>query len=70
MFWKIRKDRNVNHWFFTMTINEKLITMTRIFAEYGVKGVLTIMKNERFFYKTILAGKLGYALFKGVKKEK
>jgi len=27
------------------------------------------MKNEKIFYKTILAGKLGYALFKGVKQE-
>lgn len=68
MFWKIRKDRDVKHWFFTMTIKEKLTTMARIYAKYGVKGVLTIMKNERSFYKTILAGKLGYSLFKGVKR--
>jgi hypothetical protein len=26
------------------------------------------VKNERIFYKTILAGNLGYALFKGIKK--
>jgi SAM-dependent methyltransferase len=70
MFWKIRKDRDVSHWFFTMTLKEKLTTMARIFAKFGVAGVITIMKNERFFYKTILAGKLGYALFKGTKEEK
>jgi ubiquinone/menaquinone biosynthesis C-methylase UbiE len=70
MFWKIRKDRDVKHWFFTMTIKEKLITMIRILAKYGVKGVFTILKNERFYFKTVLAGKLGYALFKGTKKEK
>jgi ubiquinone/menaquinone biosynthesis C-methylase UbiE len=68
LFWKIRKNRDVKHWFFTMTIKEKLITMKRIFSEYGFKGIFTIMKNERIFYKTILAGKLGYALFKGIKK--
>jgi len=68
MFWKIRKNRDVKHWFFTMTIKEKLITMKRIFSKYGLKGIFTIMKNERIFYKTILAGNLGYALFKGVKK--
>ena len=69
MFWKIRKDRDVKHLFYTMTIKEKLVTVSRILAKYGVKGVLTIMKNERIFYKTILAGKLGYALFKGTKKD-
>ncbi len=68
MFWKIRKNRDVKHWFFTMTIKEKLITMKRVFSKYGLKGIFTIMKNERIFYKTILAGNLGYALFKGVKK--
>ena len=51
-----------------MTIKEKLITMKRVFSKYGLKGIFTIMKNERIFYKTILAGNLGYALFKGVKK--
>jgi hypothetical protein len=63
MFWKIRKNRDVKHWFFTMTIREKVVTMSRILARYGAKGIFTIMKNERVFYKTILEGKLGYALF-------
>jgi hypothetical protein len=67
MFWKIRKDRDVKHWFFTMTVPEKLQTMKKIFQKYGSKGVLTIMRNERLFYKTVLEGKLGYALFKGEK---
>ena len=68
MFWKIRKDRDVKHWFFTMTIWEKLVTMRRIHSKYGIKGVFTIMQNERFYFKTVLAGKLGYALFKGIKR--
>ena len=67
MFWKIRKDRDVKHWFFTMTIPEKSVVMLRIIRKYGHKGVLTILKNERVFYKTVLAGKLGYALFTGIK---
>jgi ubiquinone/menaquinone biosynthesis C-methylase UbiE len=67
MFWKIRKDRDVKHWFFTMTIPEKLQTMKKIFQKFGSKGVLTVLRNERLFYKTVLEGKLGYALFKGEK---
>ena len=67
MFWKIRKDRDVKHWFFTMTIPEKLVTLKRILAKYGLKGVVTVMKNERVFYRTVLQGKLGYALFRGEK---
>ena len=67
MFWKIRTDRDVKHWFFTMTIPEKLTTLKRIFARYGLNGVITVMKNERVFYRTVLQGKLGYALFKGEK---
>lgn len=69
MFWKIRKDRDVKHWFFTMTIREKLITMNRIFSRYGIRGILMILKNERFYFNIVLSGKLGYALFKGTKKE-
>lgn len=67
MFWKIRKERNVKHWFFTLSIREKLKTMKRIFTKYGLKGIFTILKNERIFYRTVLQGKLGYALFKGEK---
>jgi hypothetical protein len=67
MFWKIRKDRDVKHWFFTMTIPEKLTTLKRIFTRFGLNSVLAIIKNERAFYRTVLQGKLGYALFKGEK---
>jgi ubiquinone/menaquinone biosynthesis C-methylase UbiE len=67
MFWKIRKDRDVKHWFFTMSIPEKLRTMRRIFVKHGLKGVITVIINERVFYSAVLQGKLGYALFKGEK---
>jgi ubiquinone/menaquinone biosynthesis C-methylase UbiE len=67
MFWKIRRDRDVRHWFFTMSIPEKLVTLGRIFTKYGLKGIGTVMTNERVFYRAVLQGKLGYALFKGEK---
>ncbi len=67
MFWKIRKDRDVSHWFFTMSIPEKLKTMKRIYSKFGMSGIMTVMTNERVFYRTVLQGKLGYALFKGEK---
>ncbi len=67
MFWKIRKDRDVKHWIFVMSVRETLATTARIYKRYGIRGVLTVFKNERVFYRWVLAGKLGYALFKGEK---
>ncbi len=68
MFWKIRKDRNVRSHNQVMSVGEKLTTAVRIFKIYGVAGVMKVFENERFFYRTVLNGTLGYALFKGVKK--
>lgn len=67
MFWKIREDRDVKHRFFTMTISERLKTVARIYQEYGLKGVLKAMQNERILFKAVLSGKIGYCLFKGEK---
>lgn len=68
MYWKIRKNRDVKHWFFTMTVREKIRTMIRILKEYGIKGIFMALKNEQVFYKKmILGGALGYALFEGKK---
>ncbi|MEI6140287.1 MAG: class I SAM-dependent methyltransferase [Mariniphaga sp.] len=69
MFWNIRKDRKVNNHKSVMTIREKIITAFRIFKIYGLKGVVKVFENERFFFKIVLKGGLGYALFKGIKKE-
>ncbi len=69
MFWDIRKDRNVKSHKKVMTIREKLITAYRIFKIYGLKGVFKVFENERYFFGVVLSGGLGYALFKGVKKE-
>jgi hypothetical protein len=51
-----------------MTIREKAITVYRIFGLFGLKGVIKVFQKERFFYKAVLDGKLGYALFTGEKK--
>ena len=36
--------------------SEKLTTLKRIFARYGLNGVVTVMKNEQVFYRTVLQG--------------
>lgn len=68
MFWNIRKDRKVKNHKSVMSVREKLVTAYRIFTKYGLKGVIKVFENEKFFYGIIFSGKLGYALFKGVKK--
>lgn len=68
MFWKIRQDRDVQNYKSVMTIFEKIRTAFRIFKIYRLKGVIKVFQNEKIFFKTILDGKLGYALFKGIKK--
>lgn len=67
MFWNIRKNRKVKNYKNVMTISEKLTTAYRVFKVYGLKGVIKVFENEKFFYKIVLNEKLGYALFKGVK---
>jgi ubiquinone/menaquinone biosynthesis C-methylase UbiE len=68
MFWNIRKNRNVKSHRSVMTIHEKATTAFRIFGLHGLKGVIKVFQNEKFFYKAVLDGKLGYALFAGEKK--
>jgi SAM-dependent methyltransferase len=67
-FWEIRKNRNVKNYKRVMTFHEKVRTAFRIFKRYGIRGVFTAFENEKLFYKTVLNGELGYALFKGVKE--
>jgi SAM-dependent methyltransferase len=68
MFWDIRKDRKVRNYKNVMTLSEKLRTAYRILKLYGIKGVYKVFENEKIFYKAILNGELGYALFKGIKR--
>ena len=67
MFWKIRKDREVRKYNQVMTLGEKVRTAAKIANEYGMKGVFKVFENEKYFFQTVMSGKLGYALFKGVK---
>ena len=68
MFWNIRKDRKVKNHKSVMSIREKMITALRVFKIYGLSGVIKVFENEKYFFRTVLSGGLGYALFKGVKK--
>jgi ubiquinone/menaquinone biosynthesis C-methylase UbiE len=67
MFWRVRKDRDVHHYSKILSIRERLPLIWRIFNLYGLKGIMKALENEKIFYKTILDGKLGYCLYKGVK---
>ncbi|UCD32878.1 MAG: methyltransferase domain-containing protein [Desulfobacterales bacterium] len=67
MFWKIRKNRNVQHHRQVLSLYERIWTSTKIFGRYGLKGLLKAFENERVFFRAVLNGKLGYCLFKGVK---
>ena len=67
MFWNIRKNRKVSNHNQVMSIGEKIRTAYRVMNRYGIKSVPKIFKNEQYFFRFVLEGKLGYALFKGVK---
>ena len=68
MFWKIRKDRNVEHYSKVLTRSELVTTIERITQKYGEQGVKKALENQRKFWEVVLNGKLGYCLFKGIKK--
>ena len=67
MFWKIRKDRDVKNHRKVLTREEMGYTIERIMKEYGEQGVKKALENQQIFFDTILSGKLGYCLFKGIK---
>ena len=67
MFWKIRKDRDVKHFSKVLTRSEMSQTIEKVTQIYGEKGVHKALENTKIFYDTILDGKLGYCLFKGIK---
>lgn len=68
MFWKIRKDRDVKTFSKVLTPSELATTIKRITQKYGEEGVKTSLENQKFFWDIVLDGKLGYCLFKGIKK--
>ena len=67
MFWDIRKDRKVRNYKKVMSLSEKITTAWRVWKIYGFKGILKMFENEKYFFKAVLKGELGYALYKGVK---
>jgi ubiquinone/menaquinone biosynthesis C-methylase UbiE len=68
MFWKIRKDRDVEHYTKVLTRTELATTIDKITQLYGKEGVHKALENQKIFWDGVLEGKLGYCLFKGVKK--
>jgi len=67
MFWKIRKDRDVEHFSKIFTNKELGATIKKITEEYGEQGVKKVLENQKIFFDAVLSGKLGYCLFKGIK---
>lgn len=65
MFWQVRKDREVDGPGAVMTVAEKVRTGIRVARRFGLAGVRKAFENERIFYRAILDGKLGYALYWG-----
>ena len=68
MFWKIRKDRDVEHYSKVLTRSELGTTIGKITEVYGDQGVKTALENQKKFWDIVLSGKLGYCLYKGIKK--
>jgi len=64
-FWKVRKDRDVTGPGQVLSLAERARTVWRIFRLHGLRGVVTVLQNERAFYRAILQGKLGYGLYWG-----
>jgi len=67
MFWKIRKDREVNKHTEVFTLSERIITLLRILNKYGIKGAFKIIENEKVYYQAVKDGKIGYCLYSGTK---
>ncbi|MFW9827580.1 MAG: class I SAM-dependent methyltransferase [Candidatus Thorarchaeota archaeon] len=68
MFWKIRKDRDVEHYSKVLSRSELATTIERISGKYGQQAVNIALENQRKFWEVVLNGTLGYCLFKGIKK--
>ena len=67
-FWQVRKDREVDGYDDIYTRSEKLQVGKRIYNQYGMEGIKRVKENEAVFYEAVKAGKIGYALFYGVKR--
>ncbi|MFW9968801.1 MAG: class I SAM-dependent methyltransferase [Candidatus Odinarchaeota archaeon] len=68
MFWKIRKDRDVEHYTKVLSRSELASLIERITKIYGQDAVNIALENQKRFWEVVLNGTLGYCLFKGIKK--
>ena len=68
MFWKIRKDRDVKIFSKILTSEEMGKTIEIITKKYGQDGVKKALENQKIFFQAVSGGKIGYCLFKGIKK--
>jgi ubiquinone/menaquinone biosynthesis C-methylase UbiE len=68
IFWKIRKDRDVKDFSKIYTRSELATLIERVSQKYGQDGVKVALENQKKFTQVVLDGKLGYCLFKGIKK--
>ncbi len=68
MFWKIRAEREVAKPSQVLSLSERVRTVGRVSRQFGVKGILKALANEKRFYRAVMDGKIGYGLFKGVKR--
>lgn len=67
LFWKVRPDRDVEHYSQIFTATEKMFTAKRIMASFGKEGMMRAGENEKVFYEAVLDGKIGYCIIKGIK---
>ncbi|MDJ0875922.1 MAG: methyltransferase domain-containing protein [Desulfobacterales bacterium] len=68
MFWKIRAERDVSKPSQVLSLPERARTVGRVYRQYGLKGIFKALENEKRFYGAVIDGKIGYGLFKGVKR--
>lgn len=67
VFWDIRKDRRVRSHRQILSPTEKGRTALRILRREGARGLWKALENERFFFRVVREGKLGYCLYRGEK---
>ena len=70
MFWKIRVERDVANPSQVLSLPERIRTVGRVWARFGLKGIFKALANERCFYRAVMDGKIGYGLFKGIKRRR
>ena len=68
-FWRVRTERDVTGPSDILTLSERIRTVWRILRRYGVRGVFTVLRNERLFYRAAQGGSLGYGLYWPVRPE-